>query len=357
MASKIIDPIAFNNAVELYNSGHSVKECAKITGITEACLYGRFHKMGITSKKVKAYREKRDNSCKIAADLIKKGKSFSEALSICGITSDVFYRGAKRLGLDVPSKHERVAAKVDTSNIVSMFKDGIGVGGIAERIGTSPSFIKTYLNERGYEIRNRSQQQSARMRRSSPEQIASLTKAAHNALRGRKVPIKERICSAQTKEGKINKRSKYEKLIFPILRDNFPDVVPSKAIHTYNADFAIGKVTVEVFGGGWSISDRKRISRYIRRCKDIGNRGFHTVFFIAINESKLSNTGKLIETINLASLDPSPRGKYWMVWGDSEGSSGFCDELDDSAFISPFVNVTDPATGRYVSVPRDTIEM
>jgi hypothetical protein len=162
--------------------------------------------------------------------------------------------------------------------------------------------------------------------------------------------------AATTREGRIHRKSKGERAVFKILSNRFNDVIPSKQIDIYNADFAVGSVTVEVFSGGWSVSDRKRIDRYIDRCKKISSLGFHTVFVI-LYDSVVHDASELIRTIEEFSSLPPGLSQYRVIWGNRKGASGNGADIDHDAFISPFVNVRDPATGVYVSVPRDTVRV
>lgn len=345
-------PDALNNAIEMYRSGSTVKQCSEITGISESVLYQRFSSMGLTTERVKFQKEERDKRCRRAFDLVEKGFSTKDAVLEAGITYDVFQRYCKRNGINLPGKHGVAIANIDTAQIIPLFDAGVGVAGVAKRLGTSPTVIAKYLAEKGFHLRNRSEQQAARMQSSTPDQIAKLTAKAHEAARNRTVSKEERIKSALTREGKPDSRSKYDAAVFEIISQKYPEAIASKAIDVYNADIAIGPVTVEVFGGGWSITDRSRVSRYIKRCKEIGEFGFHTIFFMVMKDSWLSDASELISTIDIASRYPTSPSQYWVVWGNRQGSSGLCSQLNHSAFVSPFINVRDPATGQYVSVPR-----
>lgn len=238
--------------------------------------------------------------------------------------------------------------------ILKAYDDGIGCKGIPQAIGLDCSaapVISFIESERG-ELRNRSEQQQARMDRSTPSQRKQLTANANIAAIGRKKTLSEQLKSARTKEGVVNSRSKYESLVLDTLRDCFEHVTPSKAIHIFNADFAIGNVTVEVFGGGWSISDITRVEKYIRRTKQIGELGYHVIFIILRDSFTSAHASKLVSSIDIASTHPSDTSKYWVIWGDLDGSTGLCSDIDKSAFICPFVNARDTATGRYKSIPR-----
>lgn len=344
-----INPDHINHAIELYKSGLTVKECAAITGLTEALIYKRVAPLGIPNSR----RKTRDQAAQKAVDLIlNQGTKTSEACRTCGIAKKVLYRYCKRAGVSLPTKYDRAIGGVDTSQIIPMYESGIGINGIARRLGVSFRPITKFLEDRGYASRNPSEQQFARMAAATPEEIANLTRKAHEASRGRKAGADELIARANARAGKVHPQSPVEQAVFAIVSRQFPEAFPALPIDRYNADIAIGRVTVEIFGGGWSVSNQVRISRYVARCKEIGDLGYHTIFFIALKPQDIGQASNLISTIHQARRLPATPGKYWVVWGDRHVSSGLCCDLDDRAFIRPFVNVRDRTTGQYVSVPR-----
>jgi hypothetical protein len=239
--------------------------------------------------------------------------------------------------------------------IFSAYESGVGVSGIPECLGLTCSHmpIKRLLEKRFGKLRNPSEQQFKRMENASPEEIAYLTKAAHEAVRGRKVSQEELRKRAKSREGKTDTRSLWEPLVFAEVIKAFPNAVPCKAIDIYNVDIGIGdSIAVEVFGGGWSISDKTRINRYLTRTKEFAKRGIHTIFIILSEHMWTGDTSKLIETINIASSLPTAICQYWVIWGNRDGVSGNSLDINKDAFIRPFINVRDRSTGRYISVPR-----
>lgn len=259
-----------------------------------------------------------------------------------------------RNGIEIVDRNAVKFSDIDIARIISAYDDGIGVNGIAKHLGINCStapIMRVVKSARG-KTRNRSEQQFARMARSTPEQIAALTAAAHSANRGRVVSDDSVRKTAKGKEGKIHSRSKWEAFVLNLLNDSGLDFVISKAVNRYNIDFAVGSVAVEVFGGGWSTSNRARIDRYITRTKDLANLGYDVLFVVLESIDDVITTDQLVSEINLTNSLPTERRKYRVVWGSRNGSSGFCSDINHDSFVRPFVNVRDRATGRYVSVPR-----
>ena len=95
------------------------------------------------------------------------------------------------------------ADPADIGLIVSLFDEGIGVRGIADRFGISPRPIERIILESGRKLRDRSEQQFARMARASAAERKALTSAANIAKRG--LPNSDetlrRMAAAQCRNG------------------------------------------------------------------------------------------------------------------------------------------------------------
>lgn len=282
------------------------------------------------------------------------GVSMNKIGKLFGVGDKPIKRVLTNSGVIINDSSIKRFTTTELGAIYAAYDSGIGANGIPEHLGIecSCSPIIRVLKAKYGKLRDRSKQQQARMDKSTPEQKASLVKAANNAARGRVATRDEKVKRANTKEGKIRSDSVYEAAVLSVLSDNFDNVIPAKAIDIYNADFAIGNVTVEVFGGGWSYSDKTRVDRYVSRTKEIAKAGFSVVFIILTNRSHIGNFNKLIERINDLSINPASASEYRVIWGDRDGDSGLCCDINNGSFVCPFVNSIDPTTGRYVSIPR-----
>lgn len=288
--------------------------------------------------------------------IIKAYTSTNAGIKSIGKTLGVGYKPVERIlrenNIKIVSKRIIQFSKEDTDRIFKAYDSGIGYGGIPSHLSLdySESAIKRLIISRDGKVRNRSEQQQARMDRCTFQEKQELCRAANKAARGSKVRKSSKIKKAKTIEGRIT--SHKERFIFNFLRENGFNPIPSKAIDIYNADLCIGNVTVEVFGGGWSFSDKSRIDRYLKRTKEIGNLGFHVVFLVVYDGMNIGDGSKLVSIINEFSRDKSSASKYRVIWGDRDGLSGLCSNIDHSAFVLPFKNIHDPVTGQYVSVRK-----
>ena len=235
--------------------------------------------------------------------------------------------------------------------IIALYKHGIGARSVGDKFGIAPSTVNRLLKENDIHIRNASEQETIKWSLKTPEQRAHQVRACHKSTIGRTVTIEEKFKRAKSKEGKVHSKSIYESTVRDILIDNGIDFTIAKAVGIYNVDFVIGNIAVEVFGGHWSYSDKRRVDRYINRTKELAELGYHCIF-VMCNHQRPINADYIIHNINIFRRFPSSPCQYRMIWGDFNNPTGLCSELNHSSFICPFVHVRDTATGRYVSVPR-----
>lgn len=276
-----------------------------------------------------------------------------EISDVVGFSKACVYNRLVAAGVDTSNRRHYEIGAADAEKILIAYDDGVGCNGIARHLGIKASdakVVELVTKHRG-KPRNRSEQQFARMARSTPEQVAHLVSAANKASRGAKAPIERKIKRAKALEGRFNKRSTYEPIVFNMIKDTFPDAIPSKAIDIYNVDIGVGNVAVEVFGGGWAVSDARRVSHYIDRTIKLGKGGLNFVFVIC-QKGIIPDAKKIIATINELSVNPSSASEYRVIWSDTDGAAGLCSDFNDLAFVCPFVNIRDVATGRYKRVAR-----
>lgn len=278
-----------------------------------------------------------------------------ELCKIFSISQSCCYRIVRNSGIEFKNPRIYDFTEEQKAEMRSLYESGIGANGVAEKMGLTcaPNTVVSYLLKFYGKLRDRSEQQFARMAISTPEQIAKLTEAAHKASKGRKADRSEGMKRAKTMEGSHNRRSKWEKPVFEAIREFFPEAVPSKAVDVYNLDIGIGSVAVEIFGGGWSYTDKARVDKYIKRTKHLAELGYSTIFVVFASKlTDVFDRDNLVKQIQIASLDPSSARQYRVIWGDFNAASGLCSEIDHDAFICPFVNIRNVATGRYKRILR-----
>lgn len=239
---------------------------------------------------------------------------------------------------------------LDTNYIIEKYASGIGIGGVANMLGVSPSPIERTLRENGVHIRNPSEQQQARMDRSTPEEIAKLTKAANKAATGRKKTFEELCKGAKTREGNIDTHtvSKLEHSFAAMFDDANIKYTRQVACGAYNCDFVVDSVAVEVWGGNFHFSG-EHLARSEERFKYI-TRFFKGVIIVTINSSNPFSEGlvkALIANIKEFSGQPSITGEYRMIWSNGEFITGNRINGDNFAFIYPFGSRRNTRSGCY----------
>lgn len=252
-------------------------------------------------------------------------------------------------GVDISFRNATQFTEKQIKDIFHAYDSGVGVGGIPAllNLNCSPRPIGALIKSKYGIIRNRSEQQQARMDRASFYEKQALTNKANKAVRGSKVSVESKIKRSKTLEGSMDPQSTMEPIVYDFLIKNGFNPIPAKSIYIYNADFCLGNVAVEVFGGGWSVSDKGRLDRYVKRTKKLSDLGYHTVFILLTNNYKIGNGSELVRAINELSVLPAPAGQYRVIRGNTECSSGFSRDINNLSFVSPFEVIRDVATGRY----------
>ena len=264
----------------------------------------------------------------------------------------------QKANISTARKHPTDNLSVDV--VLKLYNQGIGVSGIAKRLGFSRMAMIGFFKRNHIPMRNQREQQIERMKYSTPEQIAHLTESAHKASKGRKVSIEERENNAFMRFVKqdLSKMSKYELLLFDALKSRNISFVTQYPIGTYNVDFLVGNVIVEIFGGTWHRTGEHR-RRFSERTKYILNQGFVMLFVFAYDVDSFETviTDYIIPNIQELSTDKAFIGQYRMIWSNGKHVTTGCCETVDQALVSPSINFRNPSNGRYESVTKNTVSM
>ena len=250
------------------------------------------------------------------------------------------------------------ADPADIGLIVSLFDQGIGVRGIADRFGISPRPIERIITESGRKLRNRSEQQFARMSRTTAIERKALASAAHDAVRGSTRSEESLIKMAATRCRRVGP---LEAEVKQCLEQAGIDCEEQFPIGKYNCDLlckidpwtTTPNVTVEVWGGGWHFhGDHRR--RFLERTEYILSSGYSIVFLVISNSFLWNDRAaeNLITHIDALSRLPAGTCQYRMIWGDTEHVIvGGLDDIE-AALVWPTINRRDLATGRYQRISR-----
>lgn len=362
---RIFDTLDSDHIVKLYASGESLKNVADIIGVTPMTIRKVLVANGvpIRNKTEQAYAS-------VCAQfdvphIISKYVDGASTNSICiefGIAESTLNMIFKFNGVKKRSRGEqgRINGKaqresrLDVALVESLYADGIGVRGIADKLGVAPNVIKRMLEDIGHKTRNRSEQQSARMKRATKEERIKLTQKANASARGKSATKESRIRIAQTCQFKGDRRnSRLEKMFLQLMAERGVNLSQQIAIDSYNCDFAIDTIAVEIWGGGWHFTG-EHAARFPERTRKILDSGFQLVILPFLGRFQLvpEIADYLVTFLDELRRNPPPTSQYWVIWGAGEAIvSGGSESIND-ALIVPFENRRNPSNGRYESVLR-----
>ena len=241
---------------------------------------------------------------------------------------------------------------LDASHIIELYASGVGVTGIADMLGVSPSPVKRVLSEHGVALRGRSAQQQARMDRASPADRKALAMPANAARRGAKADFAELCNRAKGREGMLSQSSPLEDAFADAFDDSCVQYRRQVACGPYLCDFVIDSVAVEVWGGNYHFYGR-HLARSAERFKYLLGvvKGAVIVTINRTNPLTPRLIGALIANCEEIGRQPTLTGEYRMIWCNGELITGNRLNGDDFAFKYPFRNGRDADSGRYKRVP------
>ena len=221
---------------------------------------------------------------------------------------------------------------------------------LSQGAGINRWTFRQRLLEAGITPRTQSEAEIIKWNRMTAEQRTCQVKAAHNAVRSRKVSFKELCLRAKTREGNLQYNvSPNEIVLGQWLNKSGFDIIHNLAIGPYNCDIGIGAVTVEVWGGDWhpKLIEIKR-TKYILDCG-------YSILIVNLNQGRFplspAVTNYVITLIQETSSNPTGGRQYWMVRGDGELIFKRFND-DNISLIPPFTSARDLTNGKYKRVPR-----
>lgn len=284
----------------------------------------------------------------------RSGRAANDIARELGIGANTVLRRLHDAGENLRANAFQPRVSIPIDEAIEFFKAGIGVGGIADHYKVSPSAVARIFKANGVKLRNRSEQQAARMARTSPNDRSKAAKAAHDAVRGMKRSEEELAKRALTREARQTHVSAYEKRLAAMLRKRGVDPICQKAIGRYNCDMAVHPVAVEIFGGGWHWTGA-HFERTEDRLRYFLDSGWH-VLMIHIESRRAPLTAAIadyiVSYVEKVRSDPSTIREYRVVRGAGDLlASGRADD-DKLSIIPAFTSARDPITGRYKRAAR-----
>lgn len=164
------------------------------------------------------------------------------------------------------------------------------------------------------------------------------TRAAHEAIKGKKRSYDDLCHRAIGKERKPPKMSRWEFFFSDWLTANNIPFTYSKSCGKYNIDFAIdNSVAVELYGGAFH-SDGRAVARLNDRMKYLLDSGWNVyIVWCLSKESRIFSSclNDFITFLEKSRSDKSFRSQYRVVWSDSDFVSAGSFETDYITRVIP----------------------
>lgn len=204
---------------------------------------------------------------------------------------------------------------------LELHNQGMTYTQIAEACGCSPSQVGKLFTVYGYSF-----------------DTAYKTKAAHEAIKGKKRSYDDLCRRAIGKERKPPKMSRWEVIFNDWLTANNIPFTYSKACGKYNIDFAIGNsVAMELYGGAFHAEGRAA-ARLNERIKYLFDSGWNVYTIWCLSKESTIFPGCLddfIAFLERSRSDKSFRRQYRVIWSDGDFISVGSDESDYVPCVIP----------------------
>lgn len=255
-----------------------------------------------------------------AVELYESGQTVKEVAAALSRHPDVVSGHLRRRGIK-PSRargarRERVTVPGD--EIASRYLAGESELALSRAYGVSRLVIRKRLVDRSVAIRPPREANRLTVERMSPEEVMAKLAAAHAASKGRTATMREKSARALTYEG-MGWDSGYvsdNERALAALIGNRVEIVPQKAVGPYNIDLAIGAVAVEVLGGSW----HRYRKNHRERSRYLFDAGWHLLFVWAVEECPLGEgaANYVVAFTEQARRNPSAVREYRVIDGEGQ---------------------------------------
>lgn len=222
---------------------------------------------------------------------------------------------------------------IPVQDIVTRYQAGESELAISLALGLNRQTITRHLTRAGIQRRGVSEANLIRMQSMSDEERQELTKAAHEAVRGKKLTKAQSIRNAKIREIWHNQRGTFEVELESWLADRGHVLTPQFAVDRYNIDLAIPPVAVEVH---WRSHNPVTLPATKERIEYLTNRGWSVIYVWVTRTQVLDERAadQVASLIELSRRDPSTRGQYWVVRSRGELSATGRTDDDDWPIVS-----------------------
>lgn len=288
-------------------------------------------------------------------DIIKlysAGMSGNDIACKLGVSPNCIFRLLHKNNVPIIKSRARVRPSIDT--IMGVYNSGTGASGVAKALGCGRGYVNMMLDKHGIHKRNQSEQQFERMRKASPEERQALTKAAHDAVRGKERPEDEIIERAKLRYATKHVRiSEHETRLAEILESRNISFDTQIQVGRYNCDFVINGIAVEIMGGQWHLFG-PHAARFDKRTRCFFDSGYDILFVFLRSGYAVDSTmtDHIMSSVDILGKDKTGVCKYRVIWSGLDCFTGQSSDSDHLAIVVPFTNRKNSANGRYERIPR-----
>jgi len=230
----------------------------------------------------------------------------------------------------------RNVLRLSLHDIHRRYKAGESVKALADKAGCTRFRVNRILDDAGIVRRGSAAANRLMVSKRSSAENTRNTKAAHNAVRGRRQSEQHRCKIAATREQRQLGVSGSERELVSLLSAQGLSVTCQKAVGRYNVDVAIdaARIAVEVFGGHWHTC-RRHSERFRKRCDYLLDRGWLPVILWVTGDYPLGSgaVNYLVALTQAGSGDEAGRRQEHVLRGDGKPTGvGKC-KLDYRAAV------------------------
>lgn len=241
---------------------------------------------------------------------------------------------------------------IDVKDLIRRYLAGESEQSLSIALNVSRPLIRRRLLSAGIRPRGSRAANKLRMGRLSAMQRANLTAAAHAAVRGTHPDRAVMERTALTRQRRCAGASRIEFQLGHHIRSL--GLTPQLAVGPYNCDFGAFPIAVEVLGGHWHTTGRRR-AKYERKIRDLLSLGWSILLVVHdVQRAPITpNTAQhVIAWTNGVRSNPTMRPEYRVIRGTGEFVASGGAQDDEITLIGPYTLRRDTTTGRYERIPR-----
>jgi very-short-patch-repair endonuclease len=208
---------------------------------------------------------------------------------------------------------------LDDEYLVQLYLAGKTVEEVATKFGVSRPTIARRLLRAEVPIRSYAEGARGRYEKTTRTDRLELTRAAHDAARGREKTHAEQVKRARSREARPPAMSVSEAKFAAWLDERRVTYRREVAVDKYNVDFALGPVAVEILGGEWH-GTRAKTRTHSQRTPNILNAGWAMLFIWAAPNWPMTPAAAdyAITFLQAVRSNPSLIGEYRVIRGDAQ---------------------------------------